>query len=162
MGHRDQKGGGETMTLNRTQRVILGVGGCLLLVTLLYVPWVYTVDAGGGVHLQRNAGYRLLFQPPNPYGAVRIGMVYEVGERFVIVKIDTTRVLLQLAAIVTGTALLMFLFSHRNLFTQSLPEKTSERGILERLRSPMDPRLFWLLLALFLGLLAFLGKTSNP
>lgn len=148
------------MTLNRTQRIMLGVGGCLLLVTLLYVPWVYTVDAGGGVHLQRNAGYRLLFQPPNPYGAVRIGMVYEAS--FVIVKIDTTRVLLQLAAIVTGTALLMFLFHHRKLVTQSPPEKTSERGILERLRSPMDPRLFWLLIALFLGLLAFWGCMATP
>lgn len=149
------------MTLNSTQRVILVLGGCLLLVTLLYVPWVYTVDVDR-VHLQQNAGYRLLFQPPNPYRAERIRMVNEGFGHLVIVRIDTTRVLLQLTAIVTGTALLMFLFHHRKLVTQSPPEKTSERGILERLRSPMDPRLFWLLIALFLGLLAFLGMYSNP
>jgi hypothetical protein len=73
MGHYDQKGG-ETMALNRAQRIMLGLGGCLLLVTLLWVPWVYTADAER-VHLQRNAGYHLLLQPPDPHGAEKIGMV---------------------------------------------------------------------------------------
>lgn len=128
------------MTLNRTQRVIVSVGGCVVFLRLLHPPWV--TRQGG-----RWVGNFFIFSPPT----------WEA----VAVHVDGALLFFQIVAIVFGTALLVWWLQPHQAITQSAAEKTSERSILERLRSPMDPRLFWLLIALFLGLLAFLGMYSN-
>jgi hypothetical protein len=125
-----REGGRETMMLNRAQRIIMKIGGCVLLFELLFPPW--RVEEWGWPF-----GRAPLFAPPDNN------------------MVNTTLLFLQIAAIVTGTALLVWWCQPHQAIAQSPPEKTSKRGILERLRSLRGPRFFWLLIALFIGLLVF-------
>jgi len=127
------------MTLNRAQRIIVRIGGCVLLFKLLFPPWKTDLGEPFGDHF--------IFAPP----------VAPV----VTLMVDTLLLFLQIAAIVTGTALLVWWFHSHQAITQSPPEKTSERGIVQRFLH-MNTRLrFVLLLALFLGLLVFLKAIYN-
>lgn len=104
------------MTLNRAQRVIVSVGGCVVFLRLLYPPWV--TQRGG-----RWVGDYLIFRPP---GFQEIRPYYPV-------KIDAVLLLFQIATIVFGTALLVWWFQPRQAMKQSPPEKTSERRIMQQI-----------------------------
>lgn len=108
MGHYDRNGG-EAMTLNRAQRIILGLGGCLLLMMFLLPPWIESRGRGA------NLGYGFLFAPPGYFPTI-----------------DFARLFLQTAAIVTGTALLVWWFHSHQASAQSPPKKTSERSIMQK------------------------------
>jgi len=134
------------MTLNRTQRIIVRIGGCVLLFKLLFPPWIFT-NSG------RPFGVYFIFTPP----------IERIDYETIPIRVDTLPLFLQIAAIVTGTALLVWWFHSHQASAQSPPEKTSERGILKRLRSLRGSSLFWLLVAMFLGLLVLLRvMSSNP
>ena len=128
------------MTLNRAQRIIVGIGGCLVLFALLFPPLVQRGDATA------YCDSWFIFFPQQDWCVV-----------------NTLPLFLQIAAIVTGTALLVWWFHSHQAITQSPPEKTSERGIVQRFRR-MNTRLrFLLLITLFLGLLVFFkAMYSNP
>lgn len=97
------------MTLNRAQRIMLGLGGCLLLVMFLLPPWIESRGRG------ENLGYGFLFTPPGYFPTI-----------------DLARLFLQIAATVTGITLLMWWFHSQKAIVQSSPEKTSERSIMQK------------------------------
>ena len=135
------------MTLNRAQRIIVRIGGCVLFFTLLFPPWILRSTG-------RPFGRAFLFAPPE----------YEIGGfASYPVMVDTALLFLQAVAIVTGTALLVWWFHSHQAITQSPPEKTSERGIVQRFRRMSTRLRFLLLIALFLGFLVFFkAMYSNP
>lgn len=144
------------MTLNRVQRVIVSVGGCVVFLRLLYPPWV--TQRGG-----QWVGDYLIFSPP---GFQEIRPYYPV-------KVDAVLLLFQIATIVFGTALLVWWFQPHQASAQSPPKKTSERSIMQRIWNAsftlprfelsrwLGRRRFLWLVALCLVLLALFGAMYN-
>ena len=84
----------------------------MVFLMLLVPPWLYTVDSRD-FHIRQDAGYALIFEPPKPDGAWEKGLVTKEGTPLVVVKIDMTRLLIQVAAAGMCTLLLTFLFHRR-------------------------------------------------
>lgn len=125
------------MTLNRAQRIIVRIGGCVLLFILLFPPWMLSKG--------RPFGRAFLFAPPE----------YKIGGYSIPVMVDTALLLFQITAIVTGTALLVWWFHSPQAITRSFQEKPGARGIVQRFLHMNTTLRFLLLLALVLGLLVF-------
>lgn len=122
------------MALNRTQRVIVGIGGCLVLLALLFPPMVRL----GMASFPCDSWF--IFDTPPRY-----------------CKVNFVALLLRIAAILMGTTLLVWCFHPRQAITQSPSEKTSERGSLRQLHTLSGPIRFLLLVALWMGLLTVFG-----
>jgi len=83
-------------------RTFLGVVGLLMLVAILYPPWLHTFDANGdyGGHVTKPAGNHFLFNPPAPEGSAR-----PFG-----VKLDFPKLLVELLGIASA-AVVVFAIS---------------------------------------------------
>lgn len=52
--------------MNKPQTISLSVAAAVLVVNLLFPPWVYTYQRTGISQLRKPAGYALIFSPPPP------------------------------------------------------------------------------------------------
>lgn len=127
------------MTLNRAQRVIVRIGGCVLLIKLLFPPWIPKTG------YRHSIGNYLIFIPPDgPY------------------KIDTSLLFFQVLAIVALTAFLVWWCHCRQAITQSPLGKTRERAVLQRSWEAQQRLLpVWQRLSSFL-MLATKEETQRP
>lgn len=83
------------MRLNRSQRLTIILGGLGVLIMLVFPPWVFTFDAES-IHMQMDAGYAPISDPPKPAAALKKWEWLTGGYRqMVVVKIDRERLLLQ-------------------------------------------------------------------
>ncbi|MCF6256217.1 MAG: hypothetical protein L3J98_07695 [Gammaproteobacteria bacterium] len=82
------------MTLNGRQLIALKIGIILMTINIIFPPWVYTVN-GGSFHSENPAGYYSIFEPPSP----------ESSKPAHGVKIDLSRLLIQVVAIILISAL---------------------------------------------------------
>lgn len=103
------------MTLNRTQRVMVSVGGCVVFLRLLFPPWI--TRQGG-----RWVGDFFIFSPPG-FREVRTSNV----------KVDAVLLFFQIVVIVFGTTLLVWWLQPHQAMKQLSPEKTSERRIMQQI-----------------------------
>jgi len=90
---------------SKFQRFIMILAAFAMLMMLLYPPWVYRVNVAP-VHVQRNAGYGLIFTPPTPNLQDFRASVVSVG-------IDTQRLIIQVAATILAAMILVYVFQRR-------------------------------------------------
>lgn len=110
------------MTLNRAQRIIVRIGGCMVLFELLFPPVIGYYGYGYRYLIFFEERRYFIFAPPPLW------------------RVNVTLLFFQIAAIVTGTALLAWWFhSHQQASAQSPSERASERSILQQFRSLMGP-----------------------
>ena len=106
------------MKLSKKQRFIVALGGLAVVVMFVFPPWVFTYDSESD-HIRMDAGYAPIFDPPKPETAWEKHKDIEATHlRGVLVlrtavRIDSMRLLVQVLATTTGTALLALLFSRR-------------------------------------------------
>ena len=87
--------------VNKLQRLIIVVGAIAILACCLFPPWVHTFKAEG-IYSEESAGYSLLISPPaRKSKSVKFG-----------IKLDSSRLLLQIFIITISTGLGVFL-SHK-------------------------------------------------
>jgi len=99
--------------LNERQRFIVTLGGLGVLVMLIVPPWVFTLDYQSE-HMRMDAGYAPIFNPPRPETAWGKDPGYKLVRRLTAVRIDSIRLLIQVLATITGTAVIVLLFHRRH------------------------------------------------
>jgi len=91
----------EKKATKMSDQTIIKVAAALFIAACLFPPWEYTADHNGneGFHTRKPARYALIFTPPNP----------EDDSPLFGVQIDTSRLLIEMAAIGVTTGLILFL-----------------------------------------------------
>ena len=82
------------------QRKIISIGAFVLIVCCLFPPWVYTVKHRD-IYSEESAGYSLILSPPEKKGDSAANGV----------KLDVTRILLQIFMISVATSVSVLLLS---------------------------------------------------
>lgn len=85
-------------SLNKNQKKLIIIGAILIFVCCLFPPWLRTYKAES-IYSERSIGYALITSPPKAGKSVRFG-----------VKLDVSRLLLQIfiISIATGTGVFVF------------------------------------------------------
>jgi|SRR6266850_1575842 len=101
--------------MNLAQRLVLTIGSVLLLVAILFPPWVYTCKYPELAGVERAAGYHLIFGQHTPQDPTALARLFSLGEgnnvqlEFFNVRIDQTRLTFQIIGILLLTTILYFL-----------------------------------------------------
>src|SRR5436190_892017 len=103
--------------MNDNQKYVLGIGTGLVVILLLFVPWVYRA----GYPEQANAGYRAIFlDPPKLYE----GSYY--GTKVHLASINYFQQRVTIAAVVLCTVVAFFLFRENDRAVQGILIDPSE------------------------------------
>jgi hypothetical protein len=97
--------------MNLAQRIVLLFGFIILLVTVLFPPWVFIYKHPKLAAIERPAGYHLILGQHAPQDRTELsklfGLTYEeVSLAFVNIRIDQTRLTFEIIGILLLTALL--------------------------------------------------------
>jgi hypothetical protein len=112
--------------MNRSQRIAILVGFCVVGLILLVPPWKYVQlrNRGDKYYLERDAGYSFVFDPPSVKDTEAIreafsipqattgGKPVEIYESYYEIHLDTNRLLVQCAVVLFVTLGLVSFF-HR-------------------------------------------------
>ncbi|HXQ34926.1 MAG TPA: hypothetical protein VN843_13010 [Anaerolineales bacterium] len=108
--------------MNLYQRMILGVAAVVIAVMTIFPPWVFVLQRPELPRVERFAGYYPIWQSNTPTDQDALTRLFQVAARpsFVSIRIDTTRLGIQIVAVLLVTLLLVVLLKSRN----AEPEKT--------------------------------------
>lgn len=117
--------------MNIAQRVALGLGASAILVMAIFPPWRYILDHPDKDlgRTERDAGYHCVFNDNMPTDLTAVNGVfgiqptsYQIGNqtfshlvplRFFSIRMDTSRLLVQLAVVAVLCLMLCLMFSRR-------------------------------------------------
>jgi hypothetical protein len=100
--------------VNVPQRIVLAIGFLILLIAVLFPPWVFIYKHPELAALERPAGYHLLFGQLVPQDRTELSKrldlpVSQVSPLFVNISIDQTRLTFEIVGILGLTTILYFL-----------------------------------------------------
>jgi hypothetical protein len=100
--------------VNVPQRIVLAIGFLVLLVAILFPPWVFIYKHPELAALERPAGYHLLFGQDVPQDRTELSKrldlpVGQVSLLFVNLRIDQTRLTFEIVGVLLLIAVLYFL-----------------------------------------------------
>jgi len=89
--------------MNQAQRILLLVGFVVLLVVVLFPPWVFICKYPELAAVERPAGYHLIFGQHTPQDPTALAQLFSLGQwvelGFFSIRIDQTRLTFEIAGV---------------------------------------------------------------
>jgi hypothetical protein len=102
--------------MNLYQRIVLAVAAVVIAGMTLFPPWVFVFQHPERARVERFAGYYPIWRSNTPTDQGALASLFQVNVRltFFSIRIDTTRLGIQIAAVLLVTILLAVLLKSRN------------------------------------------------
>ena len=105
--------------MNLPQRIILGLGAVAIATMASYPPWLFVHQYPDLPRIERFAGYYPIWRSNNPTDLTALNDMFQVSGfmgklMFYSIRVDTTRLGIQIAAVLLVTVLLTVLFRQKS------------------------------------------------
>lgn len=115
--------------MNLPQRIVLIFAFLTILGMALFPPWVYVYDFLGKAHAERPAGYHFISGQHVPRDQAQLAVLFALdpnvlgtistGLQFYSIRLDATRLLVQISAILLLTSILYLALRSRVILTEA-------------------------------------------
>ena len=104
--------------MNLPQRITLALGAVAIAAMALFPPWLFVHQYPEDPRIERFAGYHPIWRANNPTDLTALNDMFQVsgfmGElMYYSIRVDTTRLSIQIAAVLLVTVLLTVLFRRK-------------------------------------------------